>query len=130
MSMHGERRRRQAYVGDELVETVLKAACEPLGAYEIRDRIVAGGTRISVPQVYRVLARLVVQARVRRIETLNAYAVGGAPSDALAICRTCQSATPVPVGDLGHQTAALAETTGFRCERLVIELVGTCVACR
>ncbi len=125
-----ERRRRQRHDADHLVEQTLRAAAGPLGTYEIRDRIVAGGNRISVPQVYRIVARLVAAARIRRVETLNAYIAGGGSHDALAVCRHCASATRVPIGDLARQLSASIGAQGFEIEDVVIEARGRCARCR
>ncbi len=123
-----DRRRRQQRDADHLVETTLRAATGPLSTYEIRDRIVAGGDRISVPQVYRIVARLVAAARIRRVETLNGY-IPGAGGDALAICRHCSSVTRVPIGGLMQQLSAFIGAQGFEIDDIIIEARGRCARC-
>jgi Fur family zinc uptake transcriptional regulator len=129
MTTAAGKRQRRTHESDHLVEAVLGAAKKPLSTYEIRDCIVAGGERISVPQIYRVVARLEAKQRIRRVETLNAYITGGAHEDAVAICKHCATATPMPIGDLMQQVSALIRARGFKIEDVIIEARGRCARC-
>src|SRR5438105_11892694 len=51
----------------------LTASHQPLGAYEIIDRLAASGPRPAPPTVYRALDFLVANGLVHRIESRNAF---------------------------------------------------------
>lgn len=123
------RSRRRIQDGDRLVEAALGAVGKPLSAYEIRDHLLAGGDRISIPQVYRIVARLLAKQRIRRVETLSGYILGGGRDDAILICMTCGSATPVPIGQLAEQLSLLMEERGFEIHDIIVEGRGRCHQC-
>ena len=84
MIMRAGTRQRRTHDSDHLVEAVLGATKTPLSTYDIRDSIVAGGDRISIPQIYRVVARLVANA-IKFTENGSIKIVGERRGDTVAI---------------------------------------------
>jgi len=120
---------RPAMDADRLVHAVLMASERPLSAYDIRDAAMEARQRLSIPLIYRAVARLMAKGRVRRVETLNAYMVRTSDCEAVAICRLCGATMAVPAGDLAQRIAALLAPTGFVAEQVVIEAQGRCSHC-
>ncbi|MDE0176264.1 MAG: Fur family transcriptional regulator [Defluviicoccus sp.] len=106
----------------------------PVGAYEILDRLRSERGRAAPPTVYRALDFLLECGLVHRIHSLNAF-IGcpdpqAAHSGQFLICRGCRT-----VGELGDReiegmVAGRAETLGFSVEGQTIELLGLCPSCR
>lgn len=96
-----------------------------------------GGKGRDVLVVARVEPRegrvAVAAGLVHRLETLNAYIACGHPhrlgGPAFAICEACHRVTEVEDGDLLAAVDHWADRSGFRVERLAIEMVGRCARC-
>ncbi len=105
----------------------------PVGAYEILDRLRSERGRAAPPTVYRALDFLLECGLVHRIHSLNAF-IGcpdprAAHSGQFLICRGCRT-----VGELGDReiegmVAGRAEALGFSVEGQTIELLGLCPSC-
>lgn len=116
-----------------VLETLLDSH-RAMTAYEILERMAAGGLGSQPPVVYRALDFLVGAGLVHRIERLAAFAActhGGAEHNAgFLVCRVCrrvaETALPGPAQDL----VAEAEAAGFAIERTVVEAEGVCALCR
>lgn len=110
------------------------ASHEPIGAYDILDRLQARGRRRAAPPtVYRALDFLMAHGLVHRIESRNAY-VGCARPDAphagqFLLCRRCGRAAEIVDPRIGEAVAASASDIGFTVEQLTVELGGLCGAC-
>jgi len=128
--MAAERGRRPPRGADRLVEQVLSAAERPLSTYEIRDRLLVRGERVSIPLVYRAVARLMEAQRIRRVELLNSYMMASGKEGAIAVCRQCSAAIPVDIGALGQGIAAIAQSGDFEVEEVIVEVRGRCARCR
>ena len=113
----------------------LLASHQPLGAYELIDKLAEDGGRPAPITIYRALDFLREQGLVHRIESRNAFIAcvhnhdSGDPVVFL-ICEQCGA-----VGEAG--SAAVAETirnasraAGFMPKTPVIEISGTCAHCR
>ncbi|GAB5469127.1 MAG: zinc uptake transcriptional repressor Zur [Rhodospirillales bacterium] len=106
----------------------------PLGAYEILTELARlRGGKAQPPTVYRALEFLREQGLVHRVESLNAYVGCTAPDEQhqsqLLLCRCCGDAAELQ--DTGG-LAVLEEravASGFRVERVTVELSGVCPAC-
>lgn len=117
------------------VLSVLAASHQPLGAYEIIERLGDGGPRPAPITVYRALDFLLEQGFAHRIESRNAFIAcghhhGSREMVVFLICEHCGA-----VGEAG--SAAVAETletaagnAGFAIKTPVIEITGTCAHCR
>lgn len=132
---------RCAEHGTELTplrERVLRAlwsAREPVGAYELSERVgaEAGGRRIAVNSIYRVLVLFAELGLVRRVESRHAYVVardGDPGSDMFFLCDGCGAVTAVDEPRLAALLAGQASALGFRPHHQVVEVAGqrrTCV---
>jgi Fur family zinc uptake transcriptional regulator len=69
-----------------------------------------------------------------RVESSNAYLANSHPGclhDCIfLVCDECGEATHVDSDEVSRKVRALAEATGFKVERPVIEIRGLCAACR
>jgi Fur family transcriptional regulator, zinc uptake regulator len=120
----------------ESVVAVLKGSQKPLGAYAIADKITAtSGARCYANSVYRCLAMLIEQGRVQPIASVNGYVLNDTDGDSAdrliwLICEECQRCDSVP-GLFAHTAInEIALAKQFRPLRQIIEIVGSCAACR
>ena len=106
---------------------------EPVGAYDLLERLRQEGRRAAPPTVYRALDFLLDNGLVHRIESLNAYVGCGAPSDAHAgqflICRGCGVVGELDDAEIVELVARKAGRMGFDVQRQTIEIMGLCPAC-
>ena len=113
---------------------VLAASHQPLGAYEIMERV--GGEHRPAPiTVYRALDFLRAAGLVHRIESRNAFLActhnhGDDPLVVFLICETCGAVGELPAGPLASALGAAAREAGFTPRLSVIEVTGTCANCR
>lgn len=121
---------RQKAVFDRLCR-----ADRPLGAYALLDLLRAEGFN-SPMQVYRALHALVEKGVIHRLETLNAY-VPCLRSDrrehgltVLAICTMCGRLGEFSDEEMARRLIRWSRNSGFRLESSMIEVQGTCLACR
>jgi Fur family transcriptional regulator, zinc uptake regulator len=120
---------------------VLTTSHVPVSAYEIMDRIGAGGRRPSPISVYRALDFLVEHRFAHRIESRNAFLAcahdhGGVrvgetqPACFFLLCEQCGAAAEAEPGALGVMLAELAAGSDFTVRSSVFEVRGTCARCR
>jgi Fur family zinc uptake transcriptional regulator len=107
----------------------------PVSAYDIADGVSARrGKRIAPNSVYRILDLFVANNLAMRVESSNAYLANSHPGclhDCIfLVCDECGEATHVDSDEVSRKVRALAEATGFKVERPVIEIRGLCAACR
>jgi Fur family zinc uptake transcriptional regulator len=113
---------------------VLAESHQPLGAYEIMDRV-NGAARPAPITVYRALDFLIANGLVHRIESRNAFIACGHnhASGALVaflICESCGAVGELPAAAVGESVAAAARAAGFAAKLSVVEIAGTCAHCR
>lgn len=110
----------------------LWAAGTPLGAYELTRRVNLGLTKpLASNSVYRILDFLIHAGLARHIASRQAFVVvppSQLPDAVLLLCDKCGrcaacEATVLP--DLKK----LAAAEGFKFERPIIEVAGTCASC-
>lgn len=111
------------------------ASHQPLGAYDILDKLTAEGHKPAPPTVYRALDFLQEQGLVHRIASRNAFVGCNHPADRHAgyflLCQCCGNAEELAAdGALGRAVAAAARAADFAVERQTLELSGTCRHCR
>jgi Fur family zinc uptake transcriptional regulator len=131
---------------------VLATSHNPLGAYEIMDRLAGSGPRGSARvsargsargdargpapiTVYRALDFLMENGLVHRIASRNAFlaCVHNHASGAVVaflICEHCGAVGEAPAGAIGDTVAAAAKRAGFVPKMSVIEITGLCSHCR
>ena len=102
-----------------------------IGAYQILDRLKAGGKSAQPPVAYRALDFLVNSGFAHKIEHLNAFIACGHPGithdPAFLICRDCQS---VQESATRPALTSIADEAAFAIEDSVIEAVGLCAGCK
>ena len=106
----------------------------PIGAYEILDRLRDERGKAAPPTVYRALDFLLECGLVHRIHSLNAFV--GCPdpqathSGQFLICRGCRTVGELDDRDIDTMVSGRAEALGFSVESQTIELLGLCPSCR
>lgn len=118
---------------------VLEALLEshvPASAYDVIDRIAAGGPRLAPVSVYRALDFLTEHNFAHRIESKNAYVAcdRGAECEPSAtlflICDNCGAAGEASSEALGAIIAAETRASDFLPRLRVLEVRGLCARCR
>jgi len=107
---------------------------KPVGAYRLLERLqVDWGHRVAPTTVYRAIDFLLAQGLAARIESRNAYVpcMGGDPSlgSAFLICDQCGGSAEVENPEIEDLFARDAERRGFRVEKRVVEVHGSCASC-
>lgn len=118
----------------QVLETLV-ASHQPLGAYEIMDRLGGEGPRPAPITVYRALDFLLENGLAHRIESRNAFlaCVNNHGADAMVvflICERCGAVGEAPSSAVADTLAAAAKSAGFTPRTPVIEVTGTCTHCR
>ncbi|NEX16062.1 MAG: transcriptional repressor [Halochromatium sp.] len=115
---------------------VLELVCRaerPVGAYEILDQLREGATA-APPTVYRALDFLLEQGFVHKLETLHAFIGCTHPEHPHAsqflICSDCGRVKELENEAIAGSLRTAAQETGFKAERPIIEVLGTCAHCR
>lgn len=118
----------------ERVLELVWASHQPLGAYEVLDRLAADGRKPAPPTVYRALEFLLEQGLVHRIASRNAFVGCTGPAAAhvgyFLICRGCGNAEEIASPLLGSDLLAMAAARGFAVEEQTVELGGLCQECQ
>ena len=121
---------------------LLSEAHRAMGAYEVLDRLRAEGLGSQPPVVYRALDFLIEAGFVHKIERLNAYVACCHPGGehglehgighgaCFLICSRCRKVAEIEDGALDIAVAQAAAGRGFAMRRTVLEIEGTCPACR
>ncbi len=109
-------------------------ARRPVGAYELLARLKTATGKAMPPTVYRTLDFLIAQGFVHRIESQNAF-VACVEADSphrsqFAICDSCGRTVESMDGDLARKLSRQAAKLGFKIERQIVEMHGTCATCQ
>ncbi len=106
----------------------------PVGAYDILERLNAGGGRTAPITVYRALEFLMAHGLVHRLSSLNAYTgcdLPGTPHGAhFLICNACGAAAELQDDQIDRAISRGASKAGFAVDAPVVEVRGLCPACR
>jgi Fur family transcriptional regulator, zinc uptake regulator len=112
---------------------ILCASVRPLGAYEILDAMREGPRALAPPTVYRALDFLLEQGLVHKLESLHAFVGCNHPehphSSQFLICNACGEVTEIEDEAIARSLGCAADETGFRPQRRVVEVIGTCAGC-
>lgn len=107
---------------------------EPVGAYDLLDRLREERHRAAPPTVYRALDFLLAHGLIHRIESLNAYVGCGEPrtdhGGQFLICGHCGSVAELDDHDILDMIQAKARRQGFRVQRQTVEVLGLCPNCK
>ena len=108
---------------------------QPLGAYELLDRLTAEGHKPAPPTVYRALEFLLEQKLVHRIASRNAFIgcshPGAAHAGYFLLCESCGNAEEIAdASALGKAVDKAAASAEFTVHSQTLELTGLCRRCR
>jgi Fur family transcriptional regulator, zinc uptake regulator len=108
---------------------------EPIGAYNLLDRLKMQKANATPATIYRALDFLQAHGLIHKVERLNAF-IGCADASEhhhhavqFLICRTCGSVTEMEDAGIAEAVERAAARTGFRPARATVEVEGTCAAC-
>jgi len=113
----------------------LLASHQPLGAYELIDRLAAQGARPAPITIYRALDFLREQGLVHRIESRNAFIAcvqnhtSGDPVVFL-ICENCGTVGEAASAAVADTIRNASRAAGFTPKTPVIEISGICAHCK
>jgi Fur family zinc uptake transcriptional regulator len=107
---------------------------QPVGAYDLLQKLTLDGHKAAPPTVYRCLDFLLENQLIHRINSLNAFVGCDHPGvDHAAqfyICRSCGQAAELDDGKIESAITKHAKQIGFRVERRSIEISGICTHCK
>ena len=112
---------------------ILSAWPQPMGAYEILERLAGTIPGARPATVYRALQFLQSQGLVHRLESLNAYVGCVHPEHPHAsqflICRDCGQVEELADASVEQILGRAARALGFRADSKIIEVTGCCARC-
>jgi len=113
----------------------LLASHQPLGAYELIDRLAVRAARPAPITIYRALDFLREQGLVHRIESRNAFIAcvyNHASSDPVVflICEQCGAVGEAASAAVADTIKTASRAAGFIPKTPVIEISGICTHCR
>jgi Fur family transcriptional regulator, zinc uptake regulator len=117
-----------------VLETLL-ASHNPLGAYDIIERMADKDGRPAPITVYRALEFLRENGLVHRIESRNAFVAcvhnhNGDDLVVFLICERCGAVGEGPGGAVAEALKTSSRAAGFSPKNPLIEIVGICSHCR
>ena len=107
---------------------------QPIGAYDILQKLQERGYKPAPPTAYRALEFLRSAQLIHRIESLNAYI--GCPSSGTKhqcqfyICTACGHIAEVSNSEVAKALSTGAKELGFVSHQPVIEVHGLCQSCQ
>ncbi len=115
------------------VLALLLASDKPLGAYEILEQMREQIDKPAPPMVYRALDFLLEQGFAHKLESLHAYIGCNHPDhphvSQFLICTQCGLVDELDNSAISQGINQAEEQRGFRTQKPVIELLGTCARC-
>jgi Fur family zinc uptake transcriptional regulator len=116
-----------------VLELVLKAG-RPVGAYALLAELDTAHGKAMPPTVYRALDFLIEQGFVHKIESQNAFVacldIDHAHRSQFVICNSCGRSVELLDDSLSRRLDERARELGFEVTQQVVEIRGTCAACR
>ncbi|MGR6327682.1 Fur family transcriptional regulator [Sphingomonas sp. XXL09] len=108
---------------------------KPASAYDLAEAVSADqGRRVAANSVYRILDVFVAANLARKVESANAYVANAHPDcvhDCIfLVCDSCGQIVHLDDDSLTRGVRSAAQDAGFSPVRPVIEVRGTCAACR
>jgi Fur family zinc uptake transcriptional regulator len=110
----------------------IAASHKAIGAYEVLDKLAAGGDRLAPISVYRAIDALVAVGIVHRFESRNAYFAchaGHATRRLVLACEICGRVAEVDGGRVFAAIDRSAGSAGFTARSAVVEVWGLCANC-
>jgi Fur family zinc uptake transcriptional regulator len=116
------------------VLAALLVSHQPLGAYEIMERLSPNGARPAPITVYRALEFLRENGLVHRIESRNAFVAcvhthAAGELVVFLICERCGAVGEASSAEVAGKLKAAARAAGFTPKSPVIEISGICTHC-
>lgn len=112
---------------------IICAANRPMGAYEILESMKEPVPGAAPPTVYRALNFLLEQGLIHKLETLHAFVGCTHPEHPHAsqflICTECGDISEMNDMEVARRLQRAGEATGFKAQRRVVEVIGTCGDC-
>jgi Fur family zinc uptake transcriptional regulator len=129
-----ERGQRLTPIRRDVLATLL-ASHQPIGAYEIMERLAPPGPRPAPITVYRALEFLRENGLVHRIESRNAFIACVHTHSAgdlvvFLICERCGTVGEAASLEVAATLKSAARAAGFTPKSPVIEISGVCTHCR
>src|SRR5712692_2096104 len=117
------------------VLAALLGSHQPLGAYEIIERLAPKGPRPAPITAYRALEFLRENGLVHRIESRNAFIAcvhnhAAGELVAFLICERCGAVGEASSAEVTATLTSAARAAGFTPKSPVIEISGVCTHCR
>jgi Fur family zinc uptake transcriptional regulator len=117
-----------------VLETLL-GSHQPLGAYELIDRLAARAQRPAPITIYRALDFLREQGLVHRIESRNAFIACVQDHDSgdpvvFLICEQCGTVGEAASAAVAETIRSASRAAGFTPKTPVIEISGICAHCK
>ena len=112
----------------------LLASHQPLGAYDIMERLAPKGPRPAPITVYRALEFLLDNGLIHRIESRNAFVAcvhnhASAEPVVFLICERCGMVGEAASAEVAATLRSAAKAAGFTPKSPVIEIAGVCAHC-
>src|SRR5262245_29533012 len=128
------RKERLTPIRRRVLEALLTSH-QPLGAYELIDRLAMPGTRPAPITIYRALDFLREQALVHRIESRNAFIAcvhnhESADPVVFLICEKCGAVGEAASAAVADTIRSASRAAGFSPKTPVIEISGICAHCK
>ena len=128
------RKERLTPIRRRVLEALL-ASHQPLGAYELIDRLAVRGARPAPITIYRALDFLREQGLVHRIESRNAFiacVLDHASTDPVVflICEKCGAVGEAASAAVADTLKTASRAAGFTPKTPVIEISGICAHCK
>ena len=116
------------------VLTIISASEQPLGAYDIMERLRGEQPRIAPPTVYRALEFLLEEGLIHKLESLHAF-VSCQHADhphfsQFLICKDCGEVDEMHNSSVNNSLDKAARSQGFLPDRSTVEVVGVCERCQ
>lgn len=122
--------------GRQVILDMLCDAGQPLGAYDMIDRLAAAGKKRAAPvTIYRALDFLVENGLVHRLASRNAFLACSHRHEAgeplvFLICDRCGNVAEQSSAAIRDDLEALAGGAGFARRTQIIEMAGVCASCQ
>lgn len=128
------RKERLTPIRRRVLEALL-ASHQPLGAYELIDRLAVRGARPAPITIYRALDFLREQGLVHRIESRNAFIAcvhnhEGSDPVVFLICEKCGAVGEAASAAVADTIKNASRAAGFSPKTPVIEISGICAHCK
>jgi Fur family zinc uptake transcriptional regulator len=128
------RKERLTPIRRRVLEALL-ASHQPLGAYELIDRLAVRAARPAPITIYRALDFLREQGLVHRIESRNAFiacVLDHASTDPVVflICEKCGAVGEAASAAVADTIKTASRAAGFTPKTPVIEISGICAHCK